>query len=375
MKTEPLTTSESLMLDIIRTLAAFLVAYGHLSQPYFSTGWKDLTVAARASVGVFFVLSGFVIRYVTCRRSATFSHYLCDRASRIYSVAIPALILTLVADSIARHVNPAFYMFWEPDHARPLFRIFANLIFCGQLRTYLISPLSNSPFWSLNYEVIYYLLYGFAFYFVGKRRIFSIILLCFVAGPRILYLSPLWFAGCVIHDLYQRWNQAGTLNASLNRLLAVSAALLAVLIAASYRDPHLWGFGWSRAVNHFVWIVPIKPQEYVFGFFWAVLFIKLLQWARSFSINSDTRTVKTIRFIAEGTFPIYLTHFPIYVLIAACIPYNHASSFSKIIIFISVLSFGVLLGHPANIFKKWLRSLPTKFTPSQKQQLRPSLEN
>jgi len=107
MKTAPLTTSESFALDIIRFVAAAVVAFGHLTQHFFSTGWMDLTFAARCAVAVFFLLSGFVIRYVTCRKQATLKHYLGDRASRIYSVALPALLFTLLADSISRHVNPA----------------------------------------------------------------------------------------------------------------------------------------------------------------------------------------------------------------------------------------------------------------------------
>ena len=110
MKAEPLGKAESLLLDVIRISAAALVAVGHITQPYFSTGWPDLTFLAEGFVAVFFVLSGFVIRYVTCRRRGTFESYSKDRASRIYSVVIPALLVTVIADSIARHVNPAFYL-------------------------------------------------------------------------------------------------------------------------------------------------------------------------------------------------------------------------------------------------------------------------
>jgi hypothetical protein len=55
MPAESLTTSESLMLDVLRTVAAIVVAFGHLTQKPFSTNWPDLTPMAVFAVviGVF----------------------------------------------------------------------------------------------------------------------------------------------------------------------------------------------------------------------------------------------------------------------------------------------------------------------------------
>ena len=53
---------------------------------------------------------------------------------------------------------------------------------------------------------------------------------------------------------------------------------------------------------------------------------------------------RAIRFIAEGTFPLYLLHFPLYVLAAAIVPYNHASTSAKLLLFITVFALSVLAG-------------------------------
>lgn len=358
MPTTRLTTSESLMLDIIRVVAAAVVAFGHLTQPHFSTGWTDRTYLARCAVSVFFVLSGFVIRYVTVRRPTTLGHYLGDRASRIYSVAIPALALTLITDTIARHANPGFYSTWAMDSTHPLLRVLVNLIFCGQLWTYPVAPLSNSPFWSVEYEVVYYLVYGCFFYLEGVSKWFWIAAILLIAGPRVIYLAPLWIAGCVLHDLYQRWNAQGTAAGWINSLMILPVGGLLILVLEGPRHPGLAQISVLEAWPHLnamannVWV---HPPDYVFGIFWSVIFLWLLLVARQFPIREESALLRPIRFIAEGTFPIYLTHFPLLVLIAACVPYNHASPVQKLILFAGVVLFGILAGHPANLFKDRIR--------------------
>jgi len=358
MKTAPLTTSESFALDIIRFVAAAVVAFGHLTQHFFSTGWMDLTFAARCAVAVFFLLSGFVIRYVTCRKPATLKHYLGDRASRIYSVALPALLFTLLADSISRHVNPAFYSAWEGGWTHPLLAIGKNLIFCGQLWTHNTDPLSNSPFWSINYEVAYYLLYGCWFYLAGPKRWFWIAGICLFFGPRVLYLAPLWILGCVAHDLYQQWTSSEAKSYRLAGIALGSVSLLIVSLAAlCMATGKLLPQQSQYALLRISFSSNVTPPDYLFGAVWSIAFVGLLFAARQVTMNPRSLLVRATRFFSEGTFPIYLLHFPLYVLIAACIPYNHASPAQKIAIYIAALTSGILVGHPGNILKNKLRTL------------------
>jgi len=357
MKAEPLGKAESLLLDIIRISAAAMVAAGHLTQPFFSDNWPDLTFLAQGSVAVFFVLSGFVIRYVTCRRPSTFEKYSKDRASRIYSVVLPALLVTLIADSISRHVNPVFYVSNWGTFSRPLGGMFENLVFSAQVWKRDISPLSNSPFWSLNYEVAYYVLYGCWFYLTGRKRWFWIAAITLIEGPSVIYLFPLWIAGCIAHDLYQKWNASGTTALHLNRAILGILGVLTVAFIATQVSHRL-----GQAAAHLITSKSfqrgrLRPGQYSFGLVGTIFFMRLLLAARQIHIATDTRLVRFVRFVSEGTFPLYLLHFPLLVLIAACIPYNHASAFQKILIFLTVLTVGVLAGHPCNVLKVKLRNL------------------
>ncbi len=362
MKTARLTTSESLALDIIRVLASAVVAFGHLTQPYFSTVWKDYTYLAQDAVAVFFVLSGFVIRYVTCRRPASLGSYLSDRASRIYSVAIPALLFTAIVVLILVRYDPVLYNSLPKSRGSIPYQLFVNLVFCGQLPFRTTEALINLPYWSVTYEVAYYVFYGFFFYLAGKVRWLSILALALIAGPAILYLFPLWIAGCVAHDLYQRWNAAGTTVQNLVRL-ALTGTIVFGLVVFLLMHFHLNGqLGQYRpaAVG-----TRVPLSCYAFGAFSAIAFIAILLFARRFTLGDDSTTVRVIHFISEGTFPIYLLHFPLLVLIAAWIPYNHAAPLPKLAIFLFVLAVGILAGHPCNILKIKMRNL-FQYAPSRK---------
>ena len=52
------------------------------------------------AVKVFFVLSGFVIAYVAETKSNSLPLFFRDRLSRLYSVVVPAILVTCIADSL-----------------------------------------------------------------------------------------------------------------------------------------------------------------------------------------------------------------------------------------------------------------------------------
>ena len=194
----------SIFLDIVRFLAALTVAVGHLSQDTFTTGWSPALMNwAEGAVSVFFILSGFMIRYVTSVKYGDLRRYAADRIARIYSVALPAIALTILFDLISAHVNPAYYAVNFGDSAqrvpsflpfaqtlfsltwfRGLFRIVLSLTMLSQSWFHDSSPLSNSPFWSLSYECVYYALFGIALYLRGKKRIIAWVVVFLLIGDR-----------------------------------------------------------------------------------------------------------------------------------------------------------------------------------------------
>jgi peptidoglycan/LPS O-acetylase OafA/YrhL len=354
-----LPVATSLYLDVIRFAAAVMVACGHLTQKYFSTGWQDHTTLAVNAVAIFFVLSGFVIRYTTRLKYHRIGEYWVDRAARIYSVVLPAVGFTIVADAIAYKMNPGYYLGnWYENIDHPGLRLLTNLTFTSQVWSKSIALFSNGPFWSLSYECFYYVLYGCAFYLTGWRRWVSILLVAGLAGPHILFLLPLWILGCVLFDLYEwlRGSKFAKLKLNVCFLVVgvagwlVRDAAFQVVFALKTKLAQLFLAHHHQPIN-LRWTLDYYSVGIPAGYLllWSVTAMKSLRDPQPSLVG------RSIREMAEGTFPLYLFHFPCFVLIAAVFPYNHASDLKKILILLVVLGFGVSLAKPTNQLKNLLR--------------------
>jgi peptidoglycan/LPS O-acetylase OafA/YrhL len=154
----------------------------------------------RTAVMVFFVLSGFVIAWVTDMRERTIDEYTLSRVARLYSVILPAFILTAVLDHIAMAIDPRLY---GPNaivlmNRGPLdiFLGFAlSLVFLGQSWTAMFFPGSDIPFWSVNFEAWYYVLFGAATFLRGRRWIAALAAAALLAVPKILLFFPIGLMG------------------------------------------------------------------------------------------------------------------------------------------------------------------------------------
>ena len=99
----------SVYLDLVRVIACLIVFGHHMSLNFGcyeptgngckARGWLIPFHAGHSAVVIFFVLSGYVITYVASERETTLRDYALSRCARIYSVAVPALLLTIVLDA------------------------------------------------------------------------------------------------------------------------------------------------------------------------------------------------------------------------------------------------------------------------------------
>src|SRR5689334_9651353 len=108
----PLENGFSLYLDLVRFFAAVCVFVGHATESgALYVGYLPFGNFKHDAVIIFFVLSGLVICATATRPGETWVTYLTARASRIYSVAIPAVVLSFGLQGIA--------VFLEPGHLQP----------------------------------------------------------------------------------------------------------------------------------------------------------------------------------------------------------------------------------------------------------------
>ena len=111
---------------------------------------------------------------------------------------MPALLVTILADRIGLALQPDFYAggLTTPDYF--WVRLAASLLFVNELWLVSIMPFSNSPYWSLCYEMAYYLLFSI-WCFGGRRRWPWLAVAALVIGPKILLLAPIWVLGVVVY--------------------------------------------------------------------------------------------------------------------------------------------------------------------------------
>jgi len=164
-------------LEILRGIAAIVVVLAHIvyQGKYFNKGYiplplKYMVLPAHFSVLIFFVLSGYVIGINHKERlfDEKINDYLKRRFIRIYPIYFVATILALLVATVS----------YEMPTILANFTLTQN-IFAPPL-------LENSPSWTLNFEVIFYLLFiPVSFYQLKPSIAF---LLSLVIGIASLYI-------------------------------------------------------------------------------------------------------------------------------------------------------------------------------------------
>ncbi|TNE28833.1 MAG: acyltransferase [Alphaproteobacteria bacterium] len=314
----------SLYLDLLRFLAALLVLFSHFAYPRFTDGdylfIRDLNLGSDAVV-FFFVLSGLVISYTAEVKDKTLRQYAFSRATRLYSVVIPALLLTVLMDGVGSRIAPAVYDGWWYNAAPVWEQLLRGWTFSNEWGLLGFRIGTNGPYWSLSYEAAYYLIFGAAFYLRGGWRAGLLVLFCFFAGISVLLLLPVWLLGIAVYKVIkqdvaltvpQAWGMAvvpvlfyaGCLWAGLPHILL--AGTEAVFGQAVVKV--LFGFS-----DEFLWNTLI-------GALVALHLIGVAALAQHKDFNLGTRAAAAVRWCAGATFTIYIIHYPALQFFDALLP-------------------------------------------------------
>lgn len=344
----------SIYLDLLRAGAAFTVFCGHLSWARLSGGFLWwMQPYGHASVMVFFVLSGFVIQYTLTARESSLRDYSVARLARLYSVVLPALLLTFIFDLIGSTIKPELYLL--DRQTEPALRLLAGATFTAQSWDWNLSIFSNDAFWSLPYEFWYYFLFGCACLLDGRRRIIGLAFGCVMAGPSILRYLPIWLAGAFAYRASQKIFLSKTQGWAL---FSLSAAAFAWVM-------HEESLG---HIHHAT--VPqlppgYSPMDYVIG---ALVAVNL--FAASYIELPLAKIGKLLTYVASFTFSLYLLHLPLIHLGAALIPSLRSVELRGTCIGIFTLCLVYLIGlvteHRKREFANAIRWLLTLHTPADR---------
>src|SRR4051812_31237259 len=186
----------SCYLDLVRIVAALLVFLHHLSLDFgcYVPGAGCALVpfhAGHSAVVLFFVLSGYVITYVAHERERTLSAFALARIARIYSVAVPVLALVMALDGLAYATGHTAGVPWYQYQSAWKY-LALSLTFTTDHWVLAENAFSLGAWWSVAYEVWYYVLFAAAFYGRGVWRWILPVAVAAFMGPKLLAMLPLW---------------------------------------------------------------------------------------------------------------------------------------------------------------------------------------
>jgi peptidoglycan/LPS O-acetylase OafA/YrhL len=346
----------SIYLDLVRFSAACLVYLSHSNQRWLTQDGVPMTGYAHAAVIAFFVLSGYVISYVTDRKERTWHEYAAARLSRIYSVAVPAVFLTVLLDAVGRTLYPEIYRYPFDYFA---LRIASSLSFLNEVWFVSITSFSNVPYWSVCYEAWYYVFFGIAMFVPRRIALVLCIVLAALLGPKIILLAPVWILGALLY----RWERLRNISYMASWVLVIGSSVGIVGFYTSGIGVHVDEYvKISLGVERYrslVWSWHFL-SDYILG----TLFFLHLAGMRNVATRLKSLPAgieKPIRFLASYTFTLYLLHQPLFLFWASVIQGDPAGRsywvLTTIGVAVSVLAIGYLTEHKRRFLTAWIHEL------------------
>jgi len=339
----PMQRGLSLYLDLLRFALALTVMLGHACDPAYVG--DSLTLATMPHYGLtavmgFFVLSGFVIAHVTQGNERDPRTYFAARASRMYSVVLPALLLTAALDALGSKIDPAVYAHGPiriGEH-QPLRYLLTGLF----LQNYWLWPKEmtpgiNHPFWSLSYEVTYYAIFGLMLVRARLAAAAAIGLLFMLAGPKIIKLLPIWLLGVLTYHTV--------------RHLRLPILVSALLLLGSFVGLYFTGLSLRTADD--------SPTRYGVDYLEGILFAVNIAAATGFAPAIEWALgpfSRTIRWLGMLTFALYLCHRPLLYFFSA-VSAGHAGSWKQSLwLFGMTFAVVIAIAHIGESLRRWMRT-------------------
>lgn len=247
-------------------------------------------------------MSGYVITETTCRKMASPSSgyrvadYFLDRFSRIYSVLLAAIIITLMLDFAGSQFFPMRY--GEPasfPQANGFVRLLVNLLSLQGVWGYRVQSGSDPTLWSIGYEFCYYLVFGLCVW-RSRRWGLWLALIVLVAGYKIALYGLVWGLGVLAYH----WRDA---NVKVSVILSWPLVFVAnhfleyqpIVGLPEYLCDLLFGVSVAVLVNSRPSLPQIldglSPRMAEFGYSLYAYHMPILYLAYSFTASRSTPTV------------------------------------------------------------------------------------
>ncbi len=353
----------SIYLDFARISAAFLVLIYHSNGMGITGGFLwQLGGYGQTAVMIFFVLSGYVIAHVSSKREKELSTYTFARLSRMYSVVIPALIVTFLCNELGQiFIQKQYSGPWNSNEPLEYYRYFITFFMLQDYWAINLSPSNNGPFWSISFEITYYIIFASIYFSKNKTRalLFSTAI-ALAAGPTIVFLFPIWLLGVLIYRIHEN----GTLNCPkyCNDLLFIGS-IIALAFSPDYREflnTTIPGINRESIAGDF-----LDGLLFSLNLLTAPVFIERIRAAL-------TLFSKPIAFLASLTFSFYLFHQPLIRLLAGVSPFidNPSSISNRVFVLAGTFFIIVIIGLPCERYKSKLNTSLRKISHIISRQLK-----
>ena len=301
--------SLSVYLDFIRIVAAFAVFATHANHFVFPH-FKYLAIHGGEAVALFFVLSGFLITFAATTRETSAAEYFTARCARIYPVLIAALIVTPLVDNIGLTFSPENYIGKSYFDGSYLQNGVSIIVFLNEIWSSHAIFGSNEPLWSLGFEVPYYVLLGLFLFVKGPFKLVALVAAATLFGPKILMYLPLWLIGC--------WTYLATQNSNFLKRKSlwyfipfVGSILSYMVLRQKYSSPGMQQYieddDLLRTWLYFVVVAGLASLN-ILSFFALPI------------ANISVRLAAVVRWVAGGTFTLYLLHQPLLLAFSSIVP-------------------------------------------------------
>ncbi len=359
----------SLYLDVLRLLGATMVLMAHWAFPRFTGtdhAWMRQHDLGGDGVVLFFVLSGFFIAFTADKRQDEGPRlFAADRLSRLWSVALPILVIGIFLDWVGQAQDPAIYAYSGYDGELSAIDLITGATFTNQIWFVDISPGANSPYWSLGYEAWYYAIFAGFFFAPRAWRWLVAGGLALIAGPKILLLAPSWLLGV--------WLWSAISSGRLANLSRRSALLLAVAPMAIYLIAHsgFWHLRLSLATYDLIgetWYFRLGASG---TFVWAALLgvLVTVHLVGVFALLNnhaepdyrDGRWAASVRWLAGGSFALYLVHYPMLNFLGAILPGDELDLWRQAALLFGAIAVSYMVAELTErrrpVLRAWLRSV------------------